>query len=139
MRVTTRDGSARHRGLIPLGWLWLRADNSRQSTVNKPFQVTSLNFEDKVLRSTEPVIVEFYADWSAPSKMLSAVVKQITSEHQEVKVARVNVDHDALLAQTYGVSIVPKVVRFERGNLAGQVVGYQPKTALEAKLGLAGM
>jgi len=107
--------------------------------MRKPVHVTTANFEEQVLLSEQPVIVDFYADWCGPCKMLAPLLDQIGNEHQDVKIAKVNVDEEPALAERYRVRGIPYVAMFRDGKIAKQVVGYQPKAALEANLGLTGI
>ena len=106
--------------------------------MSKAVQVTTATFEEQVLLSDQPVIVDFYADWCGPCKMLSPVLEQIAAEHGDVKITKVNVDEEPALAERYRVRGIPYVAMFRAGKLAEQVVGYRPKAALEAGLGLNG-
>ncbi len=106
--------------------------------MSKAFHVTTANFEDQVLLSEQPVIVDFYADWCGPCKMLSPVLEQLANDHADVKIAKVNVDEEPALAERYRVRGIPYVALFKDGKLASQAVGYKPKAALEADLGLNG-
>ena len=106
--------------------------------MSKAVQVTTATFEDQVILSEQPVIVDFYADWCGPCKMLSPVLEQLAIEHTEVKIAKVNVDEEPALAERYRVRGIPYVAMFRNGKLAEQVVGYKSKAALEADLGLNG-
>jgi thioredoxin 1 len=106
--------------------------------MSKAIQVTTATFEEQVLLSEQPVIVDFYADWCGPCKMLSPVLEQLAVEHTEVKITKVNVDEEPVLAERYRVRGIPYVAMFRGGKLAQQVVGYKPKAALEADLGLNG-
>jgi thioredoxin 1 len=106
--------------------------------MSKAVHVTTATFEEQVLLSDQPVIVDFYADWCGPCKMLAPVLEQIGIEHTEVKIAKVNVDEEPALAERFRVRGIPYVAMFREGKLAKQVVGYQPKAALEANLGLNG-
>jgi len=106
--------------------------------MSKAVQVTTATFEEQVLLSDQPVIVDFYADWCGPCKMLSPVLEQIAREHVDVKITKVNVDEEPALAERYRVRGIPYVAMFRDGKLAEQVVGYRPKAALEAGLGLNG-
>lgn len=105
--------------------------------MNKAVVVTEATFEEEVLLSEQPVLVDFYADWCGPCKMLAPVVEQIANERGNLKVAKVNVDEQPRLAERYRVRGIPYLALFEGGQLVKQVVGYQPKAALEANLGLA--
>ena len=104
--------------------------------MSKAVQVTTATFEEQVLLSDQPVIVDFYADWCGPCKMLSPVLDQIATDHVDVKITKVNVDEEPALAERYRVRGIPYVAMFRDGKLAEQVVGYRPKAALEAGLGL---
>lgn len=106
--------------------------------MSKAVHVTTATFEEQVLLSEQPVIVDFYADWCGPCKMLAPVLEQIGIEHTEVKIVKVNVDEEPALAERFRVRGIPYVAMFRDGKLAKQVVGYQPKAALEANLGLNG-
>jgi thioredoxin 1 len=106
--------------------------------MTKAIHVTTADFEDKVLLADQPVIVDFYADWCGPCKMLSPVLEQLANEHTNVTIAKVNVDEEPALAERYRVRGIPYVALFKDGKLASQVVGYKPKAALEADLGLNG-
>jgi thioredoxin 1 len=106
--------------------------------MSKAVHVTTASFEDQVLSADQPVIVDFYADWCGPCKMLSPVLEQLAAEHSEVKITKVNVDEEPELAERYRVRGIPYVALFRDGKLASQVVGYKPKAALEAELGLNG-
>jgi thioredoxin 1 len=106
--------------------------------MSKAVQVTGATFEEQVILSEQPVIVDFYADWCGPCKMLSPVLEQLALEHTDVKIVKVNVDEEPLLAERYRVRGIPYVAMFRDGKLAQQVVGYQPKAALEMNLGLNG-
>jgi len=107
--------------------------------MSKSVHVTTANFEEQVILSEQPVIVDFYADWCGPCKMLAPLLDQIGNEHAEVKIAKVNVDEEPALAERYRVRGIPYVALFRDGKIAKQVIGYQPKAALEANLGLSGI
>ncbi len=106
--------------------------------MSKAVHVTTATFEDQVILSEQPVIVDFYADWCGPCKMLSPVLEQLAVDHADVKIAKVNVDEEPALAERYRVRGIPHVVMFRNGKVAEQVLGYKPKAALEASLGLNG-
>ena len=106
--------------------------------MSKFAHVTTATFEDQVLSADKPVIVDFYADWCGPCKMLGPVLEQLGTEHTDVTIVKVNVDEEPALAERYRVRGIPYVAMFRAGTLAQQVVGYRPKAALEANLGLNG-
>jgi thioredoxin 1 len=99
--------------------------------------LTSENFEQEVLASEVPVVVDYWAPWCGPCRMLGPVIEQIAADRAgTVKVAKVNVDDEPALAQRAGVRGIPYVVLYRNGDVAAQAVGAQPKAALENALGL---
>ena len=96
--------------------------------------VNSENFEQEVLKSEKPVLVDFWADWCGPCKMISPILKELADEHPEIAVAKVNLDECPELAMGYRISAIPALMLFKDGKVAAQTVGFQPKEALEALL-----
>jgi len=92
--------------------------------------ITNANFESEVLQSEKPVLVDFWASWCGPCKMMSPVVDEIAEELGSVKVGKVNVDDQPQLAQKFGVMSIPTLILFKNGAAAAQTVGAQPKAAL---------
>ena len=96
--------------------------------------ITKDTFQKEVLESDKPVIVDFWATWCGPCRMLGPVVAELAEEHPEIKVCKVNVDDEPDLAQQYGVMSIPFVVSFKAGQVHKSSVGVQPKEALLALL-----
>ena len=93
--------------------------------------ITSENFENEVLRSELPVMVDFWAPWCGPCRMLAPVIESIARENEgTVKVGKVNVDDEPALADRFGVSSIPTVMVFRGGMQVDQSVGYRPKEEL---------
>ena len=92
--------------------------------------ITNENFEQEILKSDKPVLVDFWAAWCGPCKMLSPVVDQLGDELEGVKVAKINIDEQMELAEKYNVSSIPCVVAFENGEEVGRSVGLVPKQKL---------
>ena len=90
-------------------------------------KLSTENFEKEVLKSEKPVLVDFYADWCGPCKMLSPVVDKLAEEHSEFKVVKVNVDENPDLAGSYQVMSIPTLVVIENGKEVNRSMGLQSK------------
>ena len=96
-------------------------------------KITSANFEEEVLKSELPVLVDFWAAWCGPCRMLAPAVAQIAAECEgKVKVGKVNVDEEPELAQRFGIMSIPTVLVFKDGKKVNQSIGLVPKDKLLA-------
>ena len=105
--------------------------------MTKPIKVTDETFEAEVIKSDKPVLVDFWADWCGPCRMIAPVVEQIAKERAEtLVVGKLDVDQHGALAAQFGVQGIPFLGLFENGQLVRQAVGAMPKADLERQLGL---
>ena len=96
--------------------------------------VNTGDFEKEVLESATPVLVDFYADWCGPCKMMSPVIDKLAEEYDgRIKVGKVNVDENSDLAVKYGIMSIPNMVFFKNGQPVDRVVGAIPKPAMKEK------
>ena len=105
-------------------------DNNQNQRRNYPMSVTAIKeseFDTAVLKAEGLIIVDFYADWCGPCKMLSPVIDEIASEHSEIKCYKINVDENQSLAGDYGVMSIPTIVFLKNGEVLATEVGVRPK------------
>ncbi|HEX4754465.1 MAG TPA: thioredoxin [Candidatus Dormibacteraeota bacterium] len=100
-----------------------------------PVVVTDTNFKQEVLDSDVPVLVDFWASWCSPCKMIAPIVEELSAEYDgRVKVAKVDVDANPITPGMFGIMSIPTLMVFRGGKAEERIVGYQPKQSLKAKL-----
>ena len=98
--------------------------------MGKPTVVTDQTFEQEVLKSDTPVLVDFWATWCGPCRMVAPVLEEIASERENVRIAKLDVDANPITAGRFGVRAIPTLILFKDGKEAQRLVGYMPKERL---------
>ena len=95
-------------------------------------KITSENYESEVLKSEKPVLIDFYADWCGPCRMMSPIIDEIAEEmHENIKVGKVNVDENQELAMEYGIMSIPTIVIIKNGTAEKTLVGLRDKEEIK--------
>ncbi len=98
-------------------------------------EVTDANFDQEVLKSEQPVLVDFWAVWCGPCKAIGPIVESVASAYAgKLKVAKVNVDQNGATPSRYGIRGIPTLLFFKGGKVADQIVGYVPQNVIEDKV-----
>jgi thioredoxin 1 len=97
-------------------------------------EVTDTNFQAEVIESEQPVLVDFWAPWCGPCRVVAPVLEEIASERDNLKIVKLNVDDNQQTAATFEVLSIPTLILFKNGQVAKKVIGAYPKKRLEAEL-----
>ncbi|MGN0415639.1 MAG: thioredoxin [Agathobacter sp.] len=98
-------------------------------------KITRENFENEVMKSDIPVLIDFWAPWCGPCRMMGPIIEQLADEYEgKAKVGKVNVDEEGELSQAFGVMSIPTIVLVKDGKVVKQAVGARPKAEVEAML-----
>lgn len=97
--------------------------------------ITKANFQELVLNASKPVLLDFWAPWCGPCRMVGPIVEEIAADREDILVGKVNVDEEMELASQFGVASIPTLVVMKNGKPTAHAVGYRPKADIEAMLG----
>jgi thioredoxin 1 len=101
----------------------------------KPVELNEINFEQEVLKANMPVLVDFWAVWCGPGKMIAPIVDELAIEYDgKLKIGKVDVDNNQQIAMQYGIRSIPTLLVFKSGKVVEQIVGAAPKKSLIEKL-----
>ena len=93
--------------------------------------ITKDNFEELVLKSNKKVLLDFWATWCGPCKMIAPIVEEIAEENEHIVVGKIDVDEETPLAIQFGVTSIPTLILMEKGEKIGQLIGYRPKADIQ--------
>lgn len=96
--------------------------------------ITKANFDELVLQNSKPVLLDFWAPWCGPCRMVAPIVAEIAEEREDILVGKINVDEEIELAMQYGIASIPTLLVLKNGQIAAKSIGYSPKAEIEALL-----
>jgi thioredoxin 1 len=103
--------------------------------MSNEIEITEANFEKEVIQSDVPVLIDFWAPWCGPCRMVAPIVEEIANEYSgKVKVGKINTDDNQMVAAKYGVMSIPTLMIFKSGEVVDRIIGAQPKDAITSKI-----
>jgi len=100
-----------------------------------PVEITDANFEQEVTKSELPVLIDFWAVWCGPCKMIAPLIEELAGEYEgKIKIGKVDVDSNPQISMNYGIRSIPTLLVFKDGKVVDQIIGAVPKQAIAAKL-----
>jgi len=110
----------------------------KEKGVTKPKEVNDTTFEQDVLKSQRPVLVDFWAPWCGPCRMVAPIVEELAEEYDgKVNFVKLNTDDNPITASRYGIRSIPTLLVFKGGEPIGQIIGFRPKSDLQRRLDAA--
>jgi thioredoxin 1 len=111
------------------------AAEKEQWIMTKPADVTDQNFESEVINADVPTLVDFWAPWCGPCRMVAPIVEELAGEYEgRVKFVKLNTDENPAVSGRYGIRSIPTLLVFKDGEVKGQIVGFRPKSELKNRL-----
>lgn len=93
--------------------------------------ITKANYEAEVVNSDKPVLIDFWAEWCGPCRMLAPTIDAIANERTDIKVGKINVDDEPEIAVSFGIDSIPTLIIVKQGEVVGKLIGYNSKTIVE--------
>jgi thioredoxin 1 len=116
----------------------LRREKKENPNMAKPFEVTDASFDTEVIKSDKPVLVDFWAPWCGPCRMVAPIVDELSEEYDgKVKFVKLNTDDNVKTASQYQIRSIPTLLVFKGGEPVGQIIGFRPKSDLKKRLDAA--
>ena len=96
--------------------------------------ITKANFEELVINNSKPVLLDFWATWCGPCRMVAPIVEEIAAEREDILVGKINVDEEMELAVQFGIASIPTLIVMDKGQAVNKMIGFRPKADIEAML-----
>lgn len=112
----------------------MKLQNTERGAFMKTLEITKTNFESKVISADIPVLIDFWAPWCGPCRMMGPVIDEIADEKKTIVVGKVNIDEQPELAQTFGIVSIPTLVILNKGKIVHQITGVRPKDQITSLL-----
>ncbi len=134
--ISTAILASAHRGLIYCKYLCIQLNfNKKEGKYIMALEINDANFEELVMKSDKPVLVDFWAEWCGPCRMVGPIVEELSKEYDgKAVIGKVNVDHNPNISMNFGIRNIPTLLIFKNGQVVDKQVGAVPKSILAGKL-----